>query len=764
MSDFQGYFSIYPSDGSAIQLDPNQLDAENVRTRPSPMQEIVSSKPVRFILFALGLFFLIWPFLDQQFRDPENNLTGLLCLPLSIGVGLLVAAFTAGGVWRRSGFWFALALVGQAVSLQLVNAGWQLRYQHYKPFEQILQSTLGILLLAFFVVQAAVVLVGLRPFLARIIAWCRQNLRMWQQLLIASVFIISTTTVSHSIAVYIQEWAFAVLIQTLSLATIVLAAMTIPQGSIIGIRRLLSALFGDLSLDGDVEPGRPDRFALSAAAFVTILAAVLCFYSYERHPHVPDEVAYLAQARLFASGAVTMPAPPVPEGFEAYLMMGNGNSWYPVPPPGWPIILTVGELFGLPWLVNPFLAGINVLLVYVLLRELYPKSLARISIFLLALSPWYIFLGMSFMTHMFSLTCALAAAVGVAWSRREDKAIWAWFGGLALGMISMVRPLEAVAVAGLLGLWAIGIGGKRLKAAGIAGLILSSMIVGGIGLAYNAVLTGNAAEFPINVYTDEHFGKNSNAYGFGADRGMGWEFDPYPGHGPFDALVNTNLNVSATNTELFGWSIGSFLLIAIGLCVGGLKRSDYLMLAVIAAIYMLHFFYYFSGGPDFGARYWFLMVVPLVVLAARGIQKLAARFDEQFEGGGIRVYAAVLALCLLSVITFIPWRAIDKYHNFRGMRPDIRYLADVYEFGRSLVLIQGNKHPDYDSAMIYNPLDLRANAPIYAWDRDSSTRKKLLAAYSDRPVWIVKAPSITKRGYEVAAGPLAAEGLLNNVE
>jgi hypothetical protein len=764
MLEFQGYFSVSPSDGSAVRLDQNQPEAENIRTNPTRIQTVISSKPFRFILFALGLFLLIWPFLDTQFRDLENNFTGLLCLPLSVGVGSLIVAFTLGGLWQRSGFWFVLAMVGQAISLQLVNAGWQLRYQHYRPFEQIILNTAGILLIAFFVIQAMLVLIGLRSSLAGIVVWGRRNLRTWQILLIASFFIISTTTVSHSIAVYIQEWAFAVFIQALSLATIVLAALTIPQGSIIGISRLLSALFGDLSVGGIVEPGRPDRFAVSAAAFVTILAAVLCIYSYERHPHVPDEVAYLTQANLFASGALTMTAPLVPEGFETYLMMGDGDRWYPVPPPGWPTILAIGALLGLPWLVNPFLAGINVLLTYVLLRELYPRSFARISIFLLALSPWYIFLGMSFMTHMFSLTCALVAAIGVAWSRRDGKAIWAVLGGMAIGMISMVRPLEAVAMAGLLGLWAIGLGGKRLKLTGIAGLVLGSIVVGGLGLAYNAALTGNPLEFPINVYTDEHFGKNSNAYGFGPDRGMGWEHDPYLGHGPVDALVNTNLNVSALNTELFGWSIGSFLLVAAGVCLGRLRRRDYLMIAVIVVIYLLHFFYYFSGGPDFGARYWFLMVVPLVVLTVRGVQKLASRFDEQFEAGGTRVYATVLALCLISVITFIPWRAIDKYHNFRGMRPDIRYLADVYGFDRSLVLIEGNKHPDFDSAMIYNPLDFRENVPIYAWDRDLSTRKKLLTAYSDRSVWFVKAPSITNRGYEVVAGPLPAKELLNSVE
>ena len=364
------------------------------------------------------------------------------------------------------------------------------------------------------------------------------------------------------------------------------------------------------------------------------------------------------------------------------------------------------------------------------------------------------------MTHIFSLTCALLATLGVIYARRTGKTLWAISSGFALGFISLVRPLEAVAMAGLLGLWAIGFGGKRLKLSGIIGLILGSIIIGSLGLAYNRALTGDPFKFPINEYSNEHFGPNSNDYGFGPDRGMGWALDPNPGHSPFDALVNTNLNVSTLNTELFGWSIGSFLFIAMFLVFGKYKQSDYLMFAVILIIYLLHFFYYFSGGPDFSARYWFLMFVPLIVLTARGIESLTSNINDQNEKATL--YIVILALFLLTVINFLPWRAIDKYHNFRDMRPDIRYLLEDNDFGKSLILVRGNQHPDFDSTMIYNPLDFEAYAPIFAWDRDSETRRKLLSHYKDRPIWIINSPSLTKRGFEIVAGPLTAEDILKN--
>jgi len=274
-------------------------------------------------------------------------------------------------------------------------------------------------------------------------------------------------------------------------------------------------------------------------------------------------------------------------------------------------------------------------------------------------------------------------------------------------------------------------------------------------LLYNKALTGAPLDFPLTNYVPSGHSPSANALGFGADRGFDWTgLDPLPGHGILDILINDALNTALVNVELFGWGTGSLLFILAFLVGGKLRRADWTMLGVIAAVVFVHSFYWFSGGPDFGARYWYLIIVPCVVLTARGIQML----DERLEGGRPeRAYAATLlagVLCLVSVATFIPWRAIDKYRHYRGMRPDILRLAESHEFGRSLVLVRGDRHPDYASVFTYNPLDLRADGPIYAWDKDSVVRQQVVAAYPDRPVWLVDGPCITLRSYEVTAGPL----------
>lgn len=716
---------------------------------------------LQVLLSALGVGSLVWAFSDARFRGADDFLAGGFIVPSSIGIALLLLGWSATRPWRVAACWFSLALVGRAVSLQLIDAGPRLHYQHYLPFDRLFTETHPFFP-AFLALQTALVLAGLSLRAGKIWRWLRSNFKAWQLAGIGLVFILPAAAVSPQLTRFLSEMAFAFLIQAVHLGTIVLMALSIPKRAHTWWSKWSHQLLGPRSEEDSPQPCRPGRLVIIAAIWVAVLAAGLNFFAYERHPHVTDEVVYLLQARYFAEGRLSTPLPPVPEAFEIYLMQTQQERWYPTPPPGWPAMLSLGVLLQVPWLVNPLLAGVNVLLGYSLISVLYSQRTARIAVLLLAVSPWYIFLGMSFMTHMFTLTCALAAALGIAWSRRTDQARWAWFGGLALGVMALIRPLEALVMAGLLGLWAVGIGGRRLRISAITGLLVTSIAVGTAVLPYNQALTGNPMLFPIMAYTNEHFGPNSNALGFGPDRGMGWELDPYPGHSPRDALINSNLNTFSLNIDLFGWGTGSLLLATVAVLGRRLRRSDYLMIAVIAFVWVAHFFYYFSGGPDFGARYWFLMVIPAVALTARGIHLLEGLWGGDPTGGGapaVLVTLVVVALSAMTLVNYVPWRAVDKYHDFRGMQPDIRTLAEKHDFGRSIVLVRGEARPDYASAAIYNPVDLQEEAPIYAWERDENLRSRVLAAYPDRQVWVVEGPSVTQAGYQVVSGPVPAAEL-----
>jgi hypothetical protein len=260
------------------------------------------------------------------------------------------------------------------------------------------------------------------------------------------------------------------------------------------------------------------------------------------------------------------------------------------------------------------------------------------------------------------------------------------------------------------------------------------------------------------AYADAELGPGVNALGFGPDRGIHWGgLDPFPGHGPRDVVVNTLLNITAIDVELFGWAIGSTLPLALLLALGRFQRNDYWLMGWVAAIVAWHALYWYSGGPDFGARYWYLAIVPLAALAARALLELSGVADEasgSSPSAGSLVIAGAVLLSLVAMLDFVPWRALDKYHHYRGMRADVREMLSSQDFENALLLIRGERHPDYASAIVYTGLDPDGDEPMIAWDRSDSVREALRRAYPDRPTWTVDGPSITGDGYHITGGPL----------
>jgi len=679
----------------------------------------------------------------------------VITLLIAAGVGLAVLGALWGGRLRGSAAWFALGLAAQAAALMLIEAGPTVRFQHYVTLQQL--SVHDLLPLALLAAQWAAVATGMGRRWRTVYGWLRRAFGPWQFTLFASLFVLASAVLSRSALAYAGELAFASAVQIVSLANAFLVIASLPAETRLRISAAINRLLG-----GGAEGGGRralDGFAIGVAVWVVAVAALLSTVSYERHPHVPDEVVYLFQARYFAAGRLSVPVPPVPEAFEIDITVRDGDRWYAPTPPGWPAILALGVRGRIPWLINPLLAGASILLAYALLVDVYDRRTARMTVTLLAASPWFLFMGMNFMTHTATLAAALLGGLAVVRALRTGRLGWIGVAGAATGFVALVRPLEAVAVGLVLSALLVATCRGRRRLLWPAAFAFAAAAAVSPMLLYNKALTGSMTKFPLTNYVPEGQSATANALGFGPDRGFGWTgLDPLPGHGAVDVLINDVLNTALVNVELFGWATGSLFFLLVFVFAGRITRTDWAMLGVVAAVILVHSFYWFSGGPDFGARYWYLIVVPSVVLTVRGIQTLEEKLaadraapQRPRADAGVALLAGILAVG--SLVTFVPWRAMDKYHDYRGMRPGIVSLAEQNGFGRSLVLIRGDRHPDYASAATYNPLDLQADEPIYAWDRDAVVRARVLAAYPDRPVWTVDGPCVTGRGYEVTGGP-----------
>ncbi|MGB5871387.1 MAG: glycosyltransferase family 39 protein [Albidovulum sp.] len=478
------------------------------------------------------------------------------------------------------------------------------------------------------------------------------------------------------------------------------------------------------------------RLSPLVPAVVTLgVSLILGYYAFERMPHVEDEVAYLFQARTFAGGALTAPVPPEAAlpGLEYYLFDIQDGRWFAATAPGWPAVLSLGVLIGAPWLINPLLAALSVLLAHAITSRLANRDHADLVAMMMGSSPWLLAMAASFMTHTLTLTLMLFAwwmllrATDTSTNRTRRLII----AGLAMGMIFATRPLDGVVIGVLTGLWLL----FRAKGSVIQAAFygLGCVGTGALALIYNAVITGNPLRQPLANYLDALWGPGANAYGFGDQIGPagGWgNLDLWPGHSINEALINTINLAASLQFDMLGWSVGSLALILAFLLWQKPNRADLMMLAVILSTVCVMFFYWFADSYYIGPRYWFLASFPLFYLSARGYQAIRARFPDKDQLAFVRIDSVFWFACIFGLCVFLPWRSITKYYEYGNYHPTTREDAADGRFDNAVVLVKTTG--DVGSALMLNDPWLRGT--IYLKDTGGLDDAALKAAFPGRDI------------------------------
>jgi hypothetical protein len=654
---------------------------------------------------------------------------------------------------------FALAVVAQGCALQLIDVRPYAAFQHYQPWSWLIG---GQSLAAWGVVAQAAIVAGvawrdrarLRSTFARVLP-----VRAWLAIIAIMGFSLAVPTVS--VSRYLGETILAGAVAVVAALNLVLAVLMIPDGV---LARATSWVGERLTFDpAATEERRWDRrFPVWVALWAALVAALASYVVLERVPHIDDSVSNLFQAKYFASGRLTLPAPPDAESFVVDLTVIRDGKWFGYAFPGWPAVLAIGVLAGVPWLVNPVLGGVLILLGHAWVRRRWDRGTANAVVLLLAASSWLIFTSAELMGHALTAVLALLALVAFDRAVESRRAAWAVLAGAATGALMLTRTFDGTLVAVALGV--IALADRRLfralPALVTAGLVAAA--VGAIMFPYNQAVTGRAT-YPAHLaWADGRYGQGVDVLGFGPGVGIDrWpNLDPLPGHGAADVVLNLNKNMFMVNVDLFGWAAGSLVLIAIAVGIGRWRRADGAALALVAIFLAGYSLFWFSGGPDLGARYWYPLLIPLAVLAARGAQMLVIGLDARpaRPQPGARVGAFVLAAVVAAAVTMLPWRAVTKHYRYRGISGEVRELAQTTGFGRALVFVRAQERADYQSAFNLNPRTLDGPGPIYARDAGPEHRAGVVAGFADRPVWVIgrraAAPG-EPAPFVVIAGPLA---------
>ena len=205
----------------------------------------------------------------------------------AFGMALAVAAFS---LWRRAVLYAALVFwlfLGGAAQLYLTEPLWYpaLRFRLTGPIDRLMVA-----LIAVEVLVALAVLIVKRPHAILADAGARMGRGR------IAVIVLLSTAFSVSVMGYIPRHALGAYAAHMVVGGILIVAH-------LTLVLALTQVKGPFRDTHRLSPIAP-------ALLTVVLASALAWLAFDRLPHVEDEGAYLFQARTFAGGALTAPAPP----------------------------------------------------------------------------------------------------------------------------------------------------------------------------------------------------------------------------------------------------------------------------------------------------------------------------------------------------------------------------------------------------------------------------------------------------------------------
>ncbi|HEY3083465.1 MAG TPA: glycosyltransferase family 39 protein [Chloroflexota bacterium] len=457
--------------------------------------------------------------------------------------------------------------------------------------------------------------------------------------------------------------------------------------------------------------------AISLAVATTAFAAVIADSLLERMPHVQDSVAYLFQAKIFATGRLWADLPPMPEFFEHEFVVMRDGRWFGKYPPGFPALLSLGVLAGVPWLVSPLLAGLTSLATYALGARAAGRPVGLLAALLLLFSPFYLFLSGEFMAHTAGLALAMFFALAYLHADRGSRS-GAILAGLALGGGALVRPWTALLLAAPFGLDLL----LRLHRQPRSTLRLAALMAVGLApplaayVGWNWVMAGGPFANTMELWWP------TDKLGFGPDKGL-------TGHTPLNGLYNSLRNLSELSSHAFGWpGVFTFLFALVPFATARAGRWDRIWLASWLAL-MVGYFFWWADGVMYGPRFYFEAIGFMALLSARGLAVLA-----ELGGRAGRVLAAALlgALLLFCAYLYLP----VQLPLLRGYNYVSRVSLDAVEragIHHAVVFVDtGGVYEWWNYGMVFSANSPRLDTDvIYARDLGPGDAR-LMQLYPDR--------------------------------
>lgn len=428
----------------------------------------------------------------------------------------------------------------------------------------------------------------------------------------------------------------------------------------------------------------PSPRIFAGIVFLTgvILSALVAIQVFHGAGNTTDEYAQRFHAGVLMSGHLSWPVDPNPEFFSMDTVVDDGK-WYSHFPIGGPIVIALGAMLGGPWVLSALMTGLSAVALYQFVRTVFGEGEARATAIVFCISPSIFIMGGTWMNHVpvLFLTCCMLAALAM-WERassRKLEIVFASLIGLTIGLVATIRPLDAVVLALVVGVFQLWVMAKNTgKVVSVAAQIVCGLVGALPVLLANAKTTGHALRFGYEVQ-------------WGAGHGVGFHVDPYgQAYTMRLAFERAITYVGEWNMFITAWPIPAVILVVIALFA--LRRPSRwdVLLVMLLTVQLIAYACYWGQGELLGPRF-LHNVMPVAIIF---IARIPWLFADAFGARGRQVGGAMLFACIaIAVVSvrsqFSPWGLVRQASSARSaMRLDVADAVQKASIHNAVVVLR----------------------------------------------------------------------------
>jgi hypothetical protein len=454
------------------------------------------------------------------------------------------------------------------------------------------------------------------------------------------------------------------------------------------------------------------------SGIIISLAVLTCIavFILQDFPNSGDEYTYLYQAKTFLAGRLSNQPHSLQEFFDFYWILTFNNKVFGQYLPGWPIVLATGMLLKIPpYMVNPILATLSLIIMFLLGRKLYNEKIAFLAVIVTFCSSFFLFNSASYFAHaLCSLLILLFVYFAVSFTYKENF-YHALLTGVFFGAACLVRPFPPLMCGLPIFAYLILKKPKHLKRA--VWFVLGGMPFVACLLLYDLKTTGDALLPPFLL----------NA-------------------------INLKWGISLTSAKSLAWNILTFitwtppalLLIYIFYSLVSFRAAtrgfiEYIFYVLVIGV----FFYTMSPGNQYGPRYYYEAFPFLVLFTIFHLFKEDSYSQKNIIG------KLFFWIFILSLILSIPFSIHHLYAEKQVIweRRDMYRTVEKEQINNAVVLIGtwvGTTRPMNPKDLTRNELDY-SNDVVYALNRQKENIA-LMDFYPERDFYLYSYNRDAQRG------------------